>query len=203
MCTQSLPRSDSKISPPQCGASTCPGINRPSEVYKGRQLECSELRSPLTTALIMKFSTAFAFAALTLAPSAFALPQIESLPTIIPTLGPPSRSISFPLSIISTRPLPSFSLSVTSLSSLSATSAPGSSAPPSDSASSPLSSATTPPTSPSSPSLTLPVPSSSGADSSSPAAPSTTAPNGARSMGAAGQALAVTLGAGLLAAVLI
>ncbi|KAJ6519386.1 hypothetical protein C8R45DRAFT_1204570 [Mycena sanguinolenta] len=151
----------------------------------------------------MKFSAALALTALTLAPSAFAQSDTTVF-TSLPTLGPPrpSHSISNPLSIFS----PSFSLSLTATSSESAS----------------LSSVTAPPSSSSgvsslgvsSSGVSTPVVSlstsnsglsASGSLTSSGSAPSnsTNPPNAARPLSAAGQVFAVTLSAGLLAAVLI
>ncbi|KAJ7785847.1 hypothetical protein B0H16DRAFT_1488250 [Mycena metata] len=141
----------------------------------------------------MKFSTALA-CALTVVPCALA--ATESFPTIVPTVGPPSRrSISFPLSIFSPSILPSIPLSTGSFSAVSSVSITSPSAPLST------------PTAPTSGSSTGSVPAVSGSSisgssiSGSAAPSSSTTPNGARAVGVAG--MGVALGAGLVAAALL
>ncbi|KAJ6501615.1 hypothetical protein C8R47DRAFT_233830 [Mycena vitilis] len=144
-----------------------------------------------TIALTMKFSTALVFTAVALAPSALA--QTESFPTVNPTLGPPSRSLSFPLSVVSSSlALPSLSLS--SIPSVSA------SVTPSGSASSSVSTPTAPSGSDSLSTSGGSVTASGSVTGSAPSA-SASAPNAAGTMAAGG--LVATVAAGLLAAMLV
>ncbi|KAJ7124765.1 hypothetical protein C8R43DRAFT_1135445 [Mycena crocata] len=137
----------------------------------------------------MKYSTVFAFI-LVAAPVSYAQDNTESLPTVIPTLGPrlpAGGSLSFPLSVVSSG-LPSASGSITASATDSV---------PISGSGSGASISTTAPSAPL-PSGSVPV---SGSVSGSPPAPSTSAPNAALAMAPHGVAL--SLGAGILAAVLV
>ncbi|KAJ7456554.1 hypothetical protein FB451DRAFT_607984 [Mycena latifolia] len=163
----------------------------------------------------MKYSTVLALT-LSLAPytAAQVSSNLETFPTVIPTLGPPRpsqcvpycsefppsssnvtlSSLSFPLSVVSSLPLSTVSASTSVPPSVTVSSA---TAPSTSVTSSPPVSLST------SPSVSVSGASNSGSVSSSAPIPSTTAPNAARSISFEVKGLAMTIGAVALAAALI